>query len=556
MRLLLQLVEALCVFLVIFYLYCRSPAFRPLRAEWPRPRGKVRLYLVFTGIAILGNYLGIPVVHGEAIVNTRAVGATLAGILGGPLLGLLVGASAGVHRVTALSGAAAFPGALATTFEGLLGGLVHVALRTRPERLMSRGVAFGTTFVGEIIHMAIVWFLSGTHGPEVVRVIALPMVLANPVGAALFMTVLLERQRDHDRVAALSSARALKVAERTLGLTNRGFNAEVARDMAAIVKEETGVGAVGITDTERVLAWAGIGADHHTPGTRIVSPFTIQAIQERTVTFADGVQQTYACRLSKTCALNSVVVVPLQVDEQVVGTVQLFEPRDRRMLNMNRTLGEGVAALLSSQLLVTRYQEQKNLLLRAELKLVHAQVNPHFLFNALTTIMAITRSDPERARELLAHLANFFRKNLKRSGELSTLKEELEHVGSYLEIEKARFQERLLVETEVDPALLELRLPTFTLQPLIENAIKHGVSKVERGTARIRAYRRDGRAILEIEDDVGSYEASPDGGGLGMKIVDQRIKHLLGAEYGVTVTCVPDELTRVTVVVPAEGASA
>jgi two-component system LytT family sensor kinase len=556
MRLLLQLVEALCVFLVIFYLYCRSPAFRPLRAEWPRPRGKVRLYLVFTGIAILGNYLGIPVVQGEAIVNTRAVGATLAGLLGGPVLGFLVGASAGIHRVTALSGAAALPGAIATTFEGVLGGLVHVALRRRPERLMTPAVAFLTTFVGEIVHMGFVWFLSGTHGPEVVRVIALPMVLANPVGAALFMTVLLERQREHDRVAALSSGRALKIAERTLGLMSRGFGADVARDLAAIVKEETGVGAVGVTDRGRVLAWAGIGADHHVPGTPVVSPFTLQAISERTVTFADGVQQTYNCRLSKACALNSVVVVPLQVGEQVVGTVQLFEPRDRRMLGMNRTLGVGLGALLSSQLVSTRYEEQKNLLLRAELKLVHAQVNPHFLFNALTTIMAITRTDPGRARDLLGHLATFFRKNLKRSGELSTLAEELEHVGSYLEIEKARFQERLLVETEVDPSLLELRLPTFTLQPLIENAIKHGVSKVDRGTARIRAYRRDGRAVLEIEDDAGTYAENPEGGGLGMKIVDQRIKHLLGADYGVSVTCVPEELTRVTVVLPAKGVAA
>ena len=87
----------------------------------------------------------------------------------------------------------------------------------------------------------------------------------------------------------------------------------------------------------------------------------------------------------------------------------------------------------------------------SELKLLQAQVNPHFLFNALNTIIAVTRTDPARARELLVHLSHFFRKNLKRSGELSTLQEELEHVGAYLEIEKARFQDRLVVETDVDP---------------------------------------------------------------------------------------------------------
>src|SRR6516225_1742993 len=117
MKLAVQLTEALCVFVVVFYLYCRSPAFRPLRPDWPRPRGKIRLYLVFSGIAILGNYLGVPVVGGQAIVNARAVGATLAGLLGGPVLGVLVGATAGVHRVTAMTGAAALAGAVSTTLE-------------------------------------------------------------------------------------------------------------------------------------------------------------------------------------------------------------------------------------------------------------------------------------------------------------------------------------------------------------------------------------------------------------------------------------------------------
>ena len=156
MRVALQLTEALAVFLVIFYLYCRSPAFRPLRPDWPRPRGKIRLYLVFTGIAILGNYLGVPVVEGQAIVNARAVGATLAGLLGGPILGGLVGATAGLHRVTALSGIAALRRRRLDHARGARAGVVHLALKHRPERLMTPRVALLTTFVGEVVHMGIV----------------------------------------------------------------------------------------------------------------------------------------------------------------------------------------------------------------------------------------------------------------------------------------------------------------------------------------------------------------------------------------------------------------
>ncbi len=556
MTLVVQLTEALSVFVVVFYLYCRSPAFRPLKPDWPRPSGKIRLYLVFSGIAILGNYLGVPVVGGQAIVNARAVGATLAGLLGGPLLGTLVGVTAGVHRVTALSGAAGLPGAIATTLEGFMAGLVHVALRHRPDRLMTPRVALLTTLVGEIAHMAIVLFLTQPRelAVEIVKVIALPMVIANPVGAALFMTVLLERQRDQDRVAAASSARALKVAERTLRLLARGISPAVAGEIAAIIKEETGVGAVGVTDTERILGWAGVGGDHHLPGTPIASRYTRQSIAENAVVFADGERQAYGCTVSPTCPLNSVVIAPLQVDGVVLGTVQLFEPRGRRFLNMNKSLGEGVGALLSSQLLIARYQEQKSLLVLSELKLAQAQVNPHFLFNALNTIIAILRGDAHRARELLIHLSNFFRKNLKRSSDVSTLEEELEHVRAYLEIEKARFEGRLAVATDVDPALLSLRMPAFTLQPLVENAFKHGLSTtLGEGRATIRAYRRDGAALVEIEDNAGAWVEPRERAGLGMQIVDKRVKNLYGEHFGVSVVCVPRELTRVTVRLPVEG---
>ena len=557
MKLAVQLVEALCVFLVIFYLYCRSPAFRPLRPDWPRPRGKVRLYLVFTGIAILGNYLGVPVVSGQAIVNARAVGSVLAGLLGGPVLGFLVGATAGLHRVTAMSGIAALPGAISTTLEGVLAGLVHLAMKHRPEKLMTPWVALATTLVGEVTHMVIVYCLSGPSSGEIVRAIAGPMVIANPIGAALFMLVVLERQRDADRVAAVSSARALEVAEQTLRLLARGIDRSTAGELARIIKEKTGVAAVGVTDTERVLGWAGIGGDHHLPGNKIASPYTRQSIAENAVVFADGVRQSYDCTVSPTCQLASMVIAPLQVDGAVVGTVQLFEPRDRRFLNMNKSLGEGLGALLSSQLVIARYQEQKSLLVMAELKLAQAQVNPHFLFNALNTIIAILRKDADRARELLIHLSNFFRKNLKRASDVSTLAEELEHVRAYLEIEKARFEGRIAVETQVDPALLTLRLPAFTLQPLVENAFKHGFSAtLGEGRATIRAYRRDGAAVVEIEDNAGAWKAPRESAGLGMQIVDKRVKNLYGDGWGLSVECVPQEVTRVTVRLPAEGATA
>jgi two-component system LytT family sensor kinase len=385
------------------------------------------------------------------------------------------------------------------------------------------------------------------------------MIVANSAGAALFMSIIRDRQKMYDRVGAASSARALRIAVRTLSHLSRGFDGAVARELARIIHEETGVGAVAITDTEKVLAFVGAGADHHLPGMPIASSWTKRAIASSEVTFVDGVHEPYRCEVSRDCPLHSALVVPLVVDAEVVGTIKLYEPAHKRFLSVNRTLGEGLTALLSSQLLRARYQEQKSLLVMSELKLARAQVNPHFLFNALNTIMAMLE-EGSRPHALLGNLSSFFRKNLKRGGELSTLEEELQHVNAYLEIEKARFEGRLTVALEVDPTLRSLEVPTFTLQPLVENAIKHGVSEMLRpGTVRIRIHREAGSARIDIEDDAGAYEerrARGQGDGLGVKIVDRRIRGLLGRGSGVTISCVPDRLTRVSIQVPLPEAAA
>lgn len=557
MKLLFALVEAMSFCLLVAYVYSKSPAFRPLRPDTLRARDRLFLLGFFAALSITGTYLGLPV--RGAIANTRAIGPVLAGIIGGPLLGGAVGLAGGLHR-HALGGFTAFACGLSTTVEGLLGGLVHlyVVRRYGPERVFDPRIAFATTFAAEAVQMAIILLVARPYhdAAALVRVIALPMMTANSAGAAFFMSILRDRMNMVDRVGAASGARALRIAERSLSHLCRGLDREGAREIARIIHEETGVGAVAITDTEQVLAFVGDGADHHCPGAPIASEWTRRAIAASEVTFLDGMDEPYRCTLSKDCPLHSVLVVPLHVAGDVVGTIKLYEPASKRFLESNRSLGEGLTSLLSSQLLQARYQEQKSLLVMAELKLARAQVNPHFLFNALNTIMAMLE-DGSRPRALLAHLSSFFRKNLKRGDDLSTIREELEHVSAYLEIEKARFEDRLSVEVDVDPTLLEVRVPTFTLQPLLENAIKHGISDMlAPGTARIHVYRQDGAARIDVEDDAGTYEERRRGGdGLGIQLVDKRIRNLLGRGAGLTISCIPNELTRVSIQVPAPVAA-
>ncbi|WP_181457964.1 GAF domain-containing sensor histidine kinase, partial [Lonsdalea populi] len=338
------------------------------------------------------------------------------------------------------------------------------------------------------------------------------------------------------------------------GILRQGFNEENSTKVAQVLFQELDIGAVAITDREKLLAFTGIGDDHHLPGKPISSDYTWRALETGEVVYADGNEMPYRCSLHPQCKLGSTLVIPLRGENQcVIGTIKLYEAKHRLFSSINRTLGEGIAQLLSAQILAGKYEDQKVLLAQSEIKLLHAQVNPHFLFNALNTLMAVIRHDSDKAGQLVQYLSTFFRKNLKRSTEIVTLADELDHVNAYLQIEKARFQSRLNVQLKVPDELSMQRLPAFTLQPIVENAIKHGTSQLLGvGEITIQAGREGDHLILVIEDNAGLYQPSHSSTGLGMSLVDKRLRARFGDGYGLTVTCEPDWFTRIILRLPWE----
>lgn len=550
-----SLMQQMCVYLVIAYLLSKTPLFAPLMQVTVRLPDKLVCYVVFSAFCIMGTYLGFQVQG--AIANTRAVGAVLGGILGGPLVGVAVGLTGGLHRYS-LGGFTDSACAVSTTVEGLIGGLLHLYLlkRHRADRLLHPMSALITTFVAELMQMLIILLMAKPfdQAERLVAHIALPMVVANSLGAALFMRLILDRRETMEKYSIAFSAKALRIAERSVGVLMQGFNENNCSRMAAIIREETGVGAVAITDCEKLLGFVGVGADHHLPGTPISSPHTFRAINGNEVVYADGAEVPYHCSVSKDCKLGSSLVIPLRGEgNRVFGTIKLYEPKRKFFSSLNRTLGEGIARLLSNQVLAGTIEEQKRLLAQSEIKLLQAQINPHFLFNALNTLAAVIRSDPTAARQIVHDLAVFFRKNLKRPNNEATLKDEIEHVNAYLRIELVRFAGRLEVAFAVADDLLPLRLPTFSLQPIVENAIKYGIAQlIEPGRITISAQREDDVLTIVVEDSAGLYRPEPDGDGLGMSLVDRRLKIRYGATYGISVDCQPDAWTRVSLRLPAE----
>jgi two-component system LytT family sensor kinase len=205
-----------------------------------------------------------------------------------------------------------------------------------------------------------------------------------------------------------------------------------------------------------------------------------------------------------------------------------------------------------------RLQEQEKLLLAARVAALASQINPHFLFNTLTSISSLIRSEPETARTLIVKLSGLLRRLLRSQEHFVTLREELEAIDEYLDIEAVRFGPKLTIEKAIDPACLDVVVPSMLLQPLVENSIKHGLSpKIGEGRILIRSTRQDGHSIIDVIDNgVGVTHAQSNrtsltaGSGIGLQNVNERLRVIYGANYQLQLDSVPGGGTCARVVIP------
>ena len=203
-----------------------------------------------------------------------------------------------------------------------------------------------------------------------------------------------------------------------------------------------------------------------------------------------------------------------------------------------------------------RLQEQEKLLMAARVEALASQINPHFLFNTLTSISSLIRSQPETARMLIVKLSGLLRRLLRSQEHFVTLRQELEAIDEYLDIEAVRFGSKLRIEKSIEPGSLDIVIPSMLLQPLVENSIKHGLSpKVGEGRITIRSVMQNGHAIIDVIDDgVGVNPANADrvktGAGIGLRNVNERLKVIYGANYQLQLDSVPGEGTCARIVIP------
>lgn len=351
--------------------------------------------------------------------------------------------------------------------------------------------------------------------------------------------------------------RATYTALHTMALASpplrEGLSAASATAAAPHLRTLLDCSAVAITtDEPTMLAWDG-EATHHTG---YVAYAAVQAGKTGRQQVLD--QRDMDCGRVN-CPVRGVVVSPLEVDGSVVGTFTVVSHRPPQG-GLLRATAE-VARYLSSQLELADLDESRSRLAHAEVRALRAQISPHFVYNALTTISSFVRTDPEEARELLIEFAEFTRYSFRAAGEFTTLAEELSNIERYLVLEKARFGERLQVKLQIAPEVLPVVLPFLALQPLVENAVRHGLAgKPEGGTVSVIAEDAGAECVISVEDDgVGMdpvrlreemNDSHVSGAHVGLGNVHDRLRAAFGDECGLVVETGPGAGTKVSMRVP------
>jgi two-component system LytT family sensor kinase len=341
-----------------------------------------------------------------------------------------------------------------------------------------------------------------------------------------------------------------------------GLRTESAAFTAGLLYEKLGLDAAAVVSaTDGVLAYIGAGSDHHVVGSPHLTNLTRRTLVDgRPYTTSD--RSEIGCPVAG-CPITSVTIAPFVVRGNVVGALKLYRA-GRDIEERDARVAIGLARVFSVYLEVAELDARAARVTQAELEALRAQISPHFLFNTLTTIAALTRIDPHRAHDLIVDFADYFRETLVQHGEFVMLDDELSTVERYLRFEEARFGANLRVAFDVEPRARTVLVPVLTVQPLIENAIAHGLGP-RNGSGNVRITGRSVGERVEIsviDDGVGLAADAADtilergygtGLGIGLNNVHQRLIGAFGPAAGLHLSATEGGGTTVTFSIPRRG---
>lgn len=485
-----QFVDRATALLICIFIVTRLQNFREIfLKENYEKKDYIILSIIFSALAILATYTGLDVEG--SLVNVRIITVVSGGILFGPFVGIVTGVASGLHRyLIDLHGVTSIPCLISSIVAGLVSGYINK--RVKRKYMWLAGIIAG--MFCEILTMILILLLSKPYslGFDIVSKIAIPMILGEvSVGFIVLLVQGVEGERE--KIAAKQAKLALDIANKTLPYF-RHVDSESLKKICTIIKEDIKADAVAITDKKYILAYIGTGEEYYNIGHEIITEATKEAISlDKIIIKNDGLDK-------KNSMLKSALIIPLKEKNEVIGALKIYYTKAYKITYTLQTLAIGLSQIISTLMEVSKVEEIKERANKAEIKALQTQINPHFLFNALNAITSFTRINPDKARELIINLSSYLRFNLELNDEFIDIKKELKQVKDYIEIEKARFGNKLNTIYDIDE--VDIKIPSLTIQPIVENAIVHGILKDKStGTVVISVKDQGEKVKISIVDN-------------------------------------------------------
>jgi len=483
--------------------------------------------VIFSMFAIFSTWSGVPVEG--SLVNVRIIAVMSGGILFGPWVGGIVGLIAGIHRyLIDAGGVTAIPCFITSIIAGILAGLIN---RKIPKELHWKiGILGGMLCETLTMILVVVWAPNIPLGVDIVSKIGIPMI-AGSVCIGFIVLLVQSVEGEKEASAARQAKLALDIANKTLPLF-RQINSDTLRQICDIIRQDIHADAVAITNTERVLAYVGVGEDNYHNNDDAISPTTKQAIISGDIIIKNN-DEAY-----RTPEIHSMLVIPLSETGVVTGTLKIYYCHAHQITSSLQEMAIGLSQIISTQLEVSRAEQLREMANKAELRALQSKINPHFLFNALNAISSSIRMNPDTARQLIFNLSRYLRYNIElKDDEQIDIRKELYQIKDYIAIEQARFGDKLTVIYDIDEEV-SCFIPSLLIQPLVENAIVHGIQRSKgKGVVTISITESGNRVRISVRDTgpgidpevVARVEANEmPGNKIGLLNVHHRVKLLYG----------------------------
>ncbi|QLK62072.1 sensor histidine kinase [Enterobacteriaceae bacterium Kacie_13] len=491
---LLAVFDRAALMLICLFFLTRTPLFRKLLHKENENHTALELTAVttiFSLFAIFGTLSGINVEG--SLINVRTIAIMSGGILFGPWVGIITGVISGTHRfLIDIHGPTSIPCLITSITAGFLSGYINKKVK----KALHWKIGILAGMMCETLTMVLILLMARPFslGLDIVMNIAAPLILgASSIG---LIVLLVQSVEDEKEVIAARQARlALDIANKTLPYF-RDINANALANICRIIRDDIDADAVAITDNKNILAYVGVGAEEYNIGHETLSDMTKATLESGEITVRNNDE------MHRTPQIHSLIIIPLWEKGEVTGSLKIYYCDPHRITYSLKVMAIGLSQIMSTQMEVSRTEQLREMANKAEMRALQSKINPHFLFNALNAISSSIRAKPDVARQLVINLSRYLRYNLELNDELIDLRKELHQVQDYIAIEQARFGSKLTVIYDIDDDI-SVKIPSLLIQPLVENAIVHGIQKCSGKGVVVISVKHHAKGIWVSVKDTG-----------------------------------------------------